>query len=101
MRTYKNECPVCILLATIDHLIDFVLCNVGVDGVERPCAISKIGHEFFRRCPQRLIWCRPILVAVAIYYGTDISKISRVRSKSTGNTCLCRRFPRDLRATLQ
>ena len=49
MRTHKNECPVCIPLATVDHLIDFVLCNVGVDGVEWPCAISKRGFKFFRR----------------------------------------------------
>ena len=36
MKTHENQGPICIFLATLDHLIIFILCNLGIQEVERP-----------------------------------------------------------------
>ena len=63
-RTYENEDGISILLPAFDHLVVFILCNVGVYGEEFPRAITE-----FRFPLGGLVRCRlGLKVAVAIYY---------------------------------
>ena len=63
-RTHKNEDGISILLPAFDHLLVFILCNVGVYGEELSRAVTKAGFPL-----QWLTRCRlGLKVAVAIYY---------------------------------
>ena len=59
-RTHENEDSVGILLPALDHLVVFLLCGLGIDGEERPRAVTEAG--FFRF----VIWRWPS--SAAIYF---------------------------------
>ena len=56
-RTHENEDSVGILLPALNHLVVFLLCSLGIDGEERPRAVTEAG--FFL-----LIWRLPSRAAV-------------------------------------
>jgi hypothetical protein len=51
-RTHENEDGISILLPAFDHLVVFILCNVGVYGEELPRAVTKVGFplQWLIRC---------------------------------------------------
>jgi hypothetical protein len=46
MRTHENEDAISILLPSLDHLVVFIICGLGVYREERPRAVTELG--FFR-----------------------------------------------------
>jgi hypothetical protein len=42
-RTHENEDSISILLPALDHLVVFVICGLGVNGEERPGAVTEVG----------------------------------------------------------
>jgi hypothetical protein len=51
--THENEDAISILLPAFDHLVVFILCNVGVYGEEFPRAVTEVGFPL-----QGLVRCR-------------------------------------------
>ena len=63
--THENEDGICILLPAFDHLVVFILCNVGVYGEELPRAVTKVGFplQWLIRCRRRAC-LRVVVVAI-------------------------------------